>query len=300
MFTFNSGSKLNTNISTINSILQIATKVKCNYPDTSIHQKQTILNYHSYEQLENAISNSDNLMDCSSVLLNILLQHYLPTSVFNSNSNTHIIINTLEKYKHEWNLMFIRDNPLLQIDSGHIGKLLYLEYKPFSYLDYYFDKNLIQLSTNNMGWWLLGLGNTKDIITNSNQNISNMLYGSSPDLEKECYLAFLGNNKTTHNNGMIIFHLDTIYNILITDANKDWNMMIDDIPDNNHKQCISNIMNITLQKNNITMNTVYLHYMNSLFLETEEGMNAVTIMSNLVYNLANGFIPNTIDITHKL
>ena len=97
MIQLNSGSKLNTSRSSINNILEISTKVKCNYPDTSISQQPTALNYSNLEQLENAITDSNNLMDCSSVLRNILLQHYLDSSVFNSNSiNT---INILEQYK---------------------------------------------------------------------------------------------------------------------------------------------------------------------------------------------------------
>ena len=294
MIQLNSGSELNTNRSSINNILEISTKVKCNYPDTSISQQPTALNYSNLEQLENAISNSNNLMDCSSVLRNILLQHYLDSSVFNSN----ITINRLEKYKDEWNLMFIRENLNLQIDGNHQEKLLYLEYKPFYYLKDYLDKNVIQLSTNNMGWWLLGLGKTHDVITNINENIKNMWYGEYQDVNKECYLAFLGDNKTSHNNGMIICHLDTIYNILVTDAKKDWNKMIDNIPDSNYQQCIDNIMKISLLKNNSTMETVHLHYMNSLFLEKENGINNLfSILENLGNNLANGFIPNNIDIT---
>jgi len=58
-------------------------------------------------------------MDCSSVLRNILLQHYLDSSVFNSNSINTITI--LEKYKDKWNLMFIRENLNLQIDGNHQG-----------------------------------------------------------------------------------------------------------------------------------------------------------------------------------
>jgi len=49
--------------------------------------------------------------------------------------------------------------------------------------------------------------------------------------------------------------------------------MIDNIPDSTYQQCIDNIMEITLLKNNSTMETVHLHYMNSSFLEKENGIN---------------------------
>ena len=41
-----------------------------------------------------------------------------------------------------------------------------------------------------------------------------------------------------------------------------------------------------------------MNYMNSLFLEKENGINNLfSILLNLGDNLANGFIPNNIDIT---
>lgn len=291
-------SKINTNRSTINNILSIAAQVKCNYPDTSIHQQQTLINYHSFEDLTNAISNSDNLMDCSSVLLNILLQHYLQPSIFTKDDT--ILNRILDKYKDRWNLMFIRETIKLQLETNHLGKLLYLEYKPFYHLEDYFNKNLIKLSTNNMGWWLLGLGKTCEVIINANMDIKNMWYGSQ-DLDKQCYLSFLGNSKTTHNNGMIICNLDTIYHILVNDAKKDWNNMIDSLPEQIDKQATSGIMNIILKQNDITMETVYLHYMNSLFLEdnSHELEDFSSLIGNLGNNLANGFIPENVDITPK-
>ena len=263
-------------------IMEIAKTIQCNYPNIEIHQKLPPISYRNYQHIKDYSNNPNNLMDCGGVLYNILLQYYLDDSIDENIDNikfTRTIYNTINEYSDKIDLLFIKDR-------NHNSKLnlYYLENVDFYLLkNDYLDKGLIPLSTNNMGYWILSLGITKDI-----KSIVDEFWYGEQILEKECFLAYYYQENKSNKYKMIVCHIETIYNILILDSKKDWEYMIQLEKDYIRRDCYQNIYDIVLEKNNITKNTIKTHYKASLFPKNENTiLNGITFLDNIAYNISN-------------
>lgn len=262
----------------LQEILEIAKRIRCHYPKTINHEKLPPISYTNYQDIKDYSYNPNSIMDCGGVLYNILLQYYLDKSIDNIKF-TRTIYNTINEYRDKIDLLFIKD----RIHNSNLN-LYYLENVDFYLLkNDYLDKGLIPLSTNNMGYWILSLGITKDI----KSKVDEFWYGEQ-NLEKECFLAYYYQDNNCHKYKMIVCHIETIYNILILDSNKDWEYMIQQEKDHIRRDCYQNIYDIILEKNNSTKNSIKKHYMASLFPKNENTiLNGIRFLDNIAYNISN-------------
>lgn len=199
------------NYELIFSILNNSRKVKClykNYINDDDFPLKNTGHYLSIDDMNESIFNN-HYMDCTSVLSTLIKIEYLKNLDFNNKHLTNIIKDTiLKKNDPEFHLLFPK-----KINSDNSGRLIYIEYVLFHKL--FIDNNIKHISTNNMGWWTLCLGESKKYINDYKD-----LFIEEIEPNQKCYLSFWGSNTKT-NTTMIICSLETLKHKLINDAQKD-------------------------------------------------------------------------------
>lgn len=236
----------------IENILINAGKIKCRYQDFSKEKIPMLkkIHYSSIKQMIEKVEN-DNIMDCTSVLWNLILREYI--------SDDDISI--LKEYKSE---ILESNNPKFHIyfpriyNDNDVGALVYLEYTIYHHMmEKYFKTNLIAMSTNSMGWWCLCLGLTSDYYDKVKE-----LWIGDITMNQKCYLTFWGVSDKAST--VAVCNISTIEQRLICNAKKDLDNYLKDKPEY-IKSSVNGIINITLEENNITMDTIKYNKLGTLF-----------------------------------
>ncbi len=143
---------------------------------------------------------------------------------------------------------------------------------------------MISLHTNNMGYWCLSVGNKSDVLA-LDPDAAEMFYGELK-IDEPLYLAFMG--ELPDHGGcstMAITNLDTLKKRLISDAKRDWRHMLD--TSNEVKKTASDgLLNIMLQKNNHTLESVELSKNGALFVREDFGKTACDLFTHAGNNLS--------------
>jgi hypothetical protein len=253
------------------NLIKIAQKVKCKYPNIKKNQILLINKYYSnYDDITHYIEDENSLMDCGSVLWNILLQYYLNNKSLNKEILENEILNNdlTQIFNPEFHLYFNKNNK----DEKNVNyNLTYIKYKPFHLL---YEQNINNINTNNMGYWCINLG----IGLYIKNNIESLQYFDI-DYDKDCYLVFWPNI------GMTICNLDFIIENLINDAKND----IKYFENNSNKIIVDStlgILRILMKQKNITFDSVEVINMGYLFEKNEEtNINLCNMYMNKGNNL---------------
>jgi len=256
----------------LSKLIKICQGVKCKYPNIKNNQiLLTSKKYSNYDDLTHYIEDENSLMDCGSVIWNILLQYYLSNKTLNKKFiENEILNNDLTKiFNPHFHLYFNKNKK----DHKNLNyNLTYIQYKPLHLL---YEQNINNINTNNMGYWCINLGIGSDI----KNNIECLQYFDI-DYNKECYLVFWPNI------GMTICNLDFIIENLINDAKND----IEYFKVKSDKIIINStlyLLRILMKQKNITFDSVEVNNMGYLFEKNEDtNIN----LANMYMNKGNNLI----------
>jgi len=253
------------------NLIRICQKVRCKYPN--IKNKEILLvskKYSNYNDLANYIEEENSLMDCGSVLWNILLQFYLNSKSLNKQIIENEILNNdlTQIFNPQFHLYFNKNNK----DEKNLNYYLtYIKYQPLHLL---YEKNINNISTNNMGYWCINLG-----VGNYIKNNIECLEHFSVDYTKDCYLVFWPEV------GMTICNLDFIIENLINDAKNDIKFF-ENTSDEIIAKSTLGILDILMKQKNITLDSVEIINMGYLFEKNEDtNLNLANMYMNKGNNL---------------
>jgi len=249
----------------IKMFIDLSRVVKCNLPKYKERIERTTIKNRS-DILK--LLSKNNICDNGSVIKLMLILLYLDD------------ITLADELVQSQNITKIPEKDFGQYlsyepEQGVIpGALVSFIYSPFNLIEN--EKVNIPLYTNNSEYYALCLGNSGDYY-----NTYKNYWKGEYDSDKKCYLYFIGYNNTDNNNGMAISNSKHIGKILINNAKHDWV--------NSTKNCppeislkMTNMLNVLLDRNNISMSHIELSFVGNLFSPNKEAniLNVAKMLTN--------------------
>ena len=274
----------------ITSLCQIAKTVVCRYPKPGerIDYREIV----DLSVLKTVLTRKDFLCDCTGVTWILLLLYYLKHELkpaVKKSLEEHIIRQLPDPKFH---LYFPRE-----YYENEVGAIYYLKYQPFYVLKEYFDSGLIRLTTNNMGWWCICVGNMDNL---NQEEISELCIDpidksepqvdkSEPQVDKSepLYLCYWGKRPGT-DCSMGIVTYEELSKRLIQDAKRDWGQHLDGL-ETMTKNSTQGLLECNLKIKNLNLESVEFMKLGSVY---QPNSNSNLDVGNFYQNKAINLTPS--------